>query len=67
VRTIEKRVQVVVIGFAEFEKVLARLWTCLDFEVYDEVAERRLKQDRHSVLGKRSPQAGDYYSMTSNW
>lgn len=45
--TVEESVEIVVVNFAEFEKVFACFWAGVHFEVNDNVAQRRLKQDRH--------------------
>ena len=46
-RTIEKRVEIVIVHLAEFDKVFAELRTGLDLQIDDDVAERRLQQNRH--------------------
>lgn len=46
-RTIEEGVEVVVVNFTKFEKVFARFWTRIYFEINDNVTERCLEQDRH--------------------
>ena len=45
--TIEEGVEIVIVDFAEFEKVFARFWAGVYFEINDDVAQRCLKQDRH--------------------
>lgn len=45
--TVEECIQVVVVNLAKFEEVLACLGALFNFQVDDDVTERRLKQDRH--------------------
>ena len=46
-RTIEKRVEIVIVHFAEFDKVFTELRTGPDLQIDDDVAERRFQQNRH--------------------
>ena len=46
-RTVEEGVEVVVVDFAEFEKVFACLWARIYFEINDDIAQRCLEQDGH--------------------
>ena len=41
--TVEKRVQVVVVHFTEFEEVLTCFGACFDLEINDDVSERGLQ------------------------
>ena len=46
-RTIEEGIEIVVVDFAEFEKVFACFWASIYLEINDNVAQRCLEQDRH--------------------
>ena len=41
VRTIEKGIEIIIVNFTQFEKVLACFWTRLYLQVYDDVSQRR--------------------------
>ena len=57
IRTIEKRVEVVIVHLAELDEVFAKFWTGLDLQIDDDVAERRLQQNRHDR--SRRPKSGE--------
>ena len=47
IRTIKEGVEIVVVNFAEFEKIFACFWASIYLEINDNVAQRCLEQDRH--------------------
>jgi hypothetical protein len=51
-RTVEESIKVVVIEFAQFDKVLTKLGTCVDLKIDDYVTERCFDEKRH--LGART-------------
>ena len=46
-QTVEKSIKVVVVYLAEFEKILASFWTCLDLEIDDYVTKGCFQEKRH--------------------
>ena len=45
--TIEERVKVVIVNFAELQEVLTEFWTCFHFEVDDDVPKGSFEQYGH--------------------
>jgi len=48
IHTVEEGIQIVIVKFAEFEKVLAECRTSLYFKVDNDVSQRCLEEHRHA-------------------